>query len=201
MAEITKFDFDGLSDQHVQVHEEYGPLVQAHNFIRWAGWSNTHEVVSTHLQPGDRVEISTRSEQGKRRGALPEKEQWLTKRGVRRLLFRSNHPKAIEYADKVMDLLDLVDEAEKAGIDVVSELKEQIANLEEAVELTQSEATGAYLQLGEAYEKAYRAARLSSSKDTWAMNVYSGKTFNIPPKYQTSMEEWKRLAEEEGWDM
>ena len=42
MAEITKFDFDGLSDQHVQVHEEYGPLVQAHNFIRWAGWSNTH---------------------------------------------------------------------------------------------------------------------------------------------------------------
>lgn len=128
--------------------------------------------------------------------------RYITEGGMYRAIMRSGMEEAEKFQDWVTDeLLPTVRRAEKVGIDVVSELKEQIARLEESVELTQSEATGAYLQLEEAYEKAYRAARLSSSKDTWAMNVYSGKTFNIPPKYQTSMEEWKRLAEEEGWDM
>lgn len=125
-----------------------------------------------------------------------------TEAGVYRLIMRSNMPKAMDFQDWVTDeLLPTVRRAHEVGIDVVTELKEQIEALEEDVKVVESEATGAYLQLEEAYEKAYRAARLSSSKDTWAMNVYSGKTFNIPPKYQTSMEEWKRLAEEEGWDM
>ena len=123
MSEISRFDFEGFDHNHVELHEEYGPLVQSWNFIQWLGWTNPSEVFATHLQEGDWVEISAQVNQGKNRGALPHVERWLTKRGVRRLLFRSNHPKAVAYADRVMDLLDLVDEAEKVGINVVEELK------------------------------------------------------------------------------
>lgn len=129
----------------------------------------------------------------------PQTMKVIYKRGVFQLLMLSRKPEATAYRDRVFNVLEQI---EREGYYLSEQAtKEQIENLKEDVKVVESEVTGAYLQLEEAYEKAYRAARLSSSKDTWAMNVYSGKTFNIPPKYQTSMEEWKRLVEEEGWDM
>lgn len=136
MSAIEKFNFDGFDNTYVETHPKYGPIVQSHRFMKWAGFSNTSEARKIHLQPGDevelghRVEISTRSDQAKRRGAVTNSPKYLTKRGVRRLLFRSNHPRAVEYTDKILDLLDLVDEAEKVGIDVVNELKQRIEELE-----------------------------------------------------------------------
>lgn len=129
----------------------------------------------------------------------PQTMKVIYKRGVFQLLMLSRKPEATAYRDKVFNVLEQIEREGYLISEKISE--EQIENLREDVKVVEMEATGAYLQLEEAYEKAYRAARLSSSKDTWAMNVYSGKTFNIPPKYQTSMEEWKRMAEEEGWDM
>lgn len=89
----------------------------------------------------------------------------------------------------------------------VQQLQGEIDSLKEELELTEMEATGAYLQLekakSEAYETAYKYFRTSSARDTWAMNPFSGHTFELPPipeKYQEKMAEWKKQAEEEGWE-
>lgn len=119
-------------------------MIQTHNFVRWVGWAKSSDVRRDHLQPGDEVfldprgEISPQGDLGKQRNYPPvvDKVGYLTKRGVRRLLFRSNHPRAIQYTDQILDLLDVVDDAQKVGIDVVNELKERVAQLQGEMEGT-----------------------------------------------------------------
>lgn len=101
------FDFDGLDETAMAIHPEHGPCLHSEKFIRWLGWSRPSDVRRDHLQPGDEVEISTSIKRGK--GYTVSDVKHLTKRGVRRLLFRSNHPRAVEYADGVLDMLDELD--------------------------------------------------------------------------------------------
>jgi prophage antirepressor-like protein len=107
MTELAPFDFDGLDESAVAAHPEHGPCVHSGKFIKWLGWSNPSAVRRDHFQPGDEVKILTSTKRGG--GTSKSNVAHLTKRGVRRLLFRSNHPRAIEYADAVLDMLDELD--------------------------------------------------------------------------------------------
>jgi len=107
MSNLDRFDFEGLDQSAVVIDPEHGPCCMSERMIRWAGWSRPSDVRRDHLQPGDEVEISTSIKRGK--GTTTKKVKFLTKRGVRRLLMRSNHPRAIEYADRVLDMLDELD--------------------------------------------------------------------------------------------
>lgn len=109
MTELTPFDFDGLDQSAVALHAEHGPCVHSETFIRWLGWTNPAHVRKDHLRPGDEVQIRTSTKRGS--GTTQRNVRHLTKRGVRRLLFRSNNPRAVEYADMVLDLLDELDRA------------------------------------------------------------------------------------------
>ena len=141
MSVIERFDFDGFDNSYVELHPKHGLVVQSHRFITWLGWAKSSDVRRDHLQPGDEVEleprgdISPRSDQAKRRGAVTDSPKYLTKRGVRRLLFRSNHPRAVAYTDEILDLLDLVDEAQKVGIDVVEELRQRVAEQQQIIDM------------------------------------------------------------------
>lgn len=136
----------------------------------------------------------------------PQQMKVVYKRGVFQLLMLSRKPEATAYRDKVFNVLEQI---EREGYYLSeSATQEQLDNLKEELELTEMEATGAYLQLekakSEAYETAYKYFRTSSARDTWAMNPFSGHTFELPPipeKYLEKMAEWKKQAEEEGWDM
>lgn len=205
MSEIEKFDFDGLSERHLMIDPEHGPLVQAHNFIKWAGWANSREAFATHMQDGDWVEISTRSDQAKR-GALPNKERWLTKRGVRRLLFRSNHPKAIEYADRVMDLLEVVDKAQAVGIDVVKELTERTEELQGELDMEKAMNQVMHMevfntdvriqeQLAQAWDEGMTQGRYSSRDDRQLYNPYRRRMVAVGAKYTVPARHWTKLQE------
>lgn len=102
--EIKQFDFEGLDQDRVGFHPEHGAYVQATPFMTWLGFASPRQTIKDSLQPGDfvvGVRILT--------GAGARKATILTKRGVRRLLFRSNKPVAVEYADQVLDMLDELD--------------------------------------------------------------------------------------------
>src|SRR5262245_20915591 len=105
--EMVPFDIEGLDENLANIDPVHGACLQSDAFIRWAGWKNPADVRRDHLRPGDEVEISTSIKRG--RGRTTRDVKHLTKRGVRRLLFRSNHPRAIEYADQVLDMLDELD--------------------------------------------------------------------------------------------
>src|SRR5262245_14063637 len=104
--EMVPFDIEGLDENLATIDPVHGACLQSDAFIRWAGWKNPADVRRDHLRPGDEVEISTSIKRG--RGRTTRDVKHLTKRGVRRLLFRSNHPRAIEYGDQVLDMLDEV---------------------------------------------------------------------------------------------
>lgn len=116
-TDLTPFDFDGLDESLLTVSTEHGPCLRSDAFIRWLGWTNPSSVRADHLQPGDEVEIVTSIKRG--RGYAKSHVLHLTKRGTRRLLFRSNHLRAVEYADRVLDMLD---ELDRAGM-VVDEVR------------------------------------------------------------------------------
>lgn len=109
MTDLTPFDFDGLDQSAIGFHSDHGPLVHKTKFMKWLGLdtSNSTRSQDRHLLPGDVVAgvfspIGHATKGGRKADAL-------TKRGVRRLLFRSDKPVAIEYADRVLDLLDELD--------------------------------------------------------------------------------------------
>lgn len=98
------FDFEGFDNSRVGYHPEHGACVQANPFIKWLGFANVAQTIRDHLQPGDFLKgVSLDTPSGRQRGTI------LTKRGVRRLLFRSNKPMAVKYADTVLDVLDELD--------------------------------------------------------------------------------------------
>lgn len=104
MNELEIFDFDGLDQSRVGYHPEHGAYAHANPFIKWLGFGNPSEIIRDNLQPGDFVKgVDLPTPSGKQRGTI------LTKRGVRRLLFRSNKPIAVQYADQVLDMLDELD--------------------------------------------------------------------------------------------
>lgn len=107
--EIEHFDFEGLDESAVGQDPEHGSLMHETKFMAWLGYdvSNRARIESDHLQPGDLVRGVFRPVGRVSKGG--RKADALTKRGVRRLLMRSNHPRAVEYADRVMDLLDELD--------------------------------------------------------------------------------------------
>lgn len=109
MSDLTPFDFDGLDESAIVVDANHGPCVMSERFIRWAGWSTPANVRRDHLRPGDEVEISTSTKRG--RGKTQSKVKYLTKRGVQRLLFRSNHERAVAHTDRVLDILEELDRA------------------------------------------------------------------------------------------
>lgn len=107
MTDVTLFDFDGLDTSALSIDPMHGPCLRSDRFIKWLGWTNVSNVRRDHLRPGDEVEISTSTKRG--RGVAQSDVKHLTKRGVRRLLLRSNHERAVEYADRVLDMLDDLD--------------------------------------------------------------------------------------------
>lgn len=105
--EVVPFDFDGLDQTAVGQHAEHGSCLRTDRFVRWCGWTNVAQTRAQHLQAGDEVEIDTYTKRGS--GYTVRKVKHLTKRGVRRLLFRSANALAVEYADRVLDMLDELD--------------------------------------------------------------------------------------------
>lgn len=102
--EIRQFNFEGLDQDRIGYHPEHGAFVQANSFIKWLGFKNVKTTIDDYLQPGDFVKgYLTATPKRKQRVTI------LTKRGVRRLLFRSNKPLALKYADQVLDMLDELD--------------------------------------------------------------------------------------------
>jgi prophage antirepressor-like protein len=107
--EIERFDFEGLDASAVGRDPKHGPIMHEAKFMAWLGFdiSNKARIEERHLQEGDLVRgifrpIGRENGRGRKADAL-------TKRGVRRLLMRSNHPRAVEYADRVLDMLDELD--------------------------------------------------------------------------------------------
>lgn len=105
-GDITHFNFDGLDESALGFHPKYGPLVHKSKFYAWIGYdpTNATRTSSRHLDAKDLVKgvfspIGQETRGGRRADAL-------TVRGVRRILLRSDHPRALEYADKVLDILD-----------------------------------------------------------------------------------------------
>lgn len=108
-TDIEQFDFEGLDASAVGHDPEHGALVHKTKFMKWLGMDSTNasRAADRNLQPGDLVKgifspIGLENTRGRKADAL-------TKRGVRRLLMRSSHPRAIEYADRVLDMLDELD--------------------------------------------------------------------------------------------
>lgn len=107
--DLTPFDFDGLDESAFAIHPEHGPIVHEVKFLGWLGYDVTNKtrIEKDHLREGDLLKgVFSRTGLETRGG---RKADALTKRGVRRLLFRSNHPRAVEYADQVLDMLDELD--------------------------------------------------------------------------------------------
>jgi len=108
MSNLEHFDFEGLDDSAFGLDPEHGPLVHKNKFMQWLGIDarNASRTEERHLREGDLVKGVFRPI-GRKTGGRPADA--LTKRGVRRLLMRSDHPLAIEYADRVLDMLDELD--------------------------------------------------------------------------------------------
>ncbi|MGA8115616.1 MAG: hypothetical protein WCA46_18285 [Actinocatenispora sp.] len=109
MNELEHFDFEGLDQSAIGYHPDHGALVHKTKFMKWLGFDvkNASRTEARHLPPGDVLPgifspIGGGNEAGRKADAL-------TKRGVRRLLFRSDKPLAIEYADRVLDMLEELD--------------------------------------------------------------------------------------------
>lgn len=109
MTDLEKFDFDGLDDSAFTVHPELGPLVHEVKFMEWLGYDVSHKtrIEKQHLQPGDVVKGVFSHRRLETQGG--RKADALTKRGAQRLMIRSNHPRAVEYTDRVLDMLDELD--------------------------------------------------------------------------------------------
>jgi hypothetical protein len=107
--DIQHFDFEGLDETAVGHDPEHGPLVHETKFMAWLGFDvkNKARIEERHLREGDLVRGVFRPIG--RVNARGRKADALTKRGVRRLLMRSNHPLAVQYADQVLDMLDELD--------------------------------------------------------------------------------------------
>jgi prophage antirepressor-like protein len=104
VGELAQFDFEGLDQSRVGYHPEHGAYVQATPFLEWLGFRSPRQAIKDNLQEGDSIAgVRIRTGAGERKVTI------LTKRGVRRLLFRSNKPIAVKYADAVLDMLDEVD--------------------------------------------------------------------------------------------
>lgn len=108
--EIEHFDFEGLDESAVGVHPEYGPLVHKTKFYAWIGYDPTNSSRTSdrhHMGEKDLVKGVFSPIGGGKKGG--RKADALTVRGVRRILLRSDHPRAMKYADMVLDLLDELD--------------------------------------------------------------------------------------------
>lgn len=102
--EIKHFDFEGFDNTRVGYHPDHGACVQANPFIKWLGFANVAQTIRDNLRPGDFIKgVSLDTPSGRQRGTI------LTKRGVTRLLLRSNKPIAVKYADSVLDMLEELD--------------------------------------------------------------------------------------------
>jgi prophage antirepressor-like protein len=121
---VSPFDFEGLDQDRVGFHPTHGAYVQANPFITWLGFSNPSKTIKDNLQEGDYVKgLTLVTPSGRQRGTI------LTKRGVRRLLFRSNTPLAVKYADSVLDMLD---ELDRSGMVVAPNITdEQLGSAQE----------------------------------------------------------------------
>lgn len=104
--EITHFNFDGLDESAIGYHPEYGPLTHKSKFYAWIGYdpSNNTRTSDRHFMGTKDLVKGIFSPIG--RSTRGRKADALTVRGVRRILLRSNHPRALEYADRVLDMLD-----------------------------------------------------------------------------------------------
>lgn len=101
------FNFDGFDESAIGYHPEYGPLIHKSKFYAWIGYDPTHNTRTSerhHMGKKDLVKGVFSPIGGITRGG--RKADALTVRGVRRILLRSDHPRAREYADRVLDVLD-----------------------------------------------------------------------------------------------
>lgn len=109
MNEIEHFDFDGLDESAIGYDSVHGVVVHETKFLAWLGYdvSNRARIEEDNFREGDLLRgvfrpLGRVSSGGRKADAL-------TKRGVRRILMRSNHDRAVEYADLVLDMLDELD--------------------------------------------------------------------------------------------
>lgn len=109
MSELELFQsgnlvFEGLDPAWIGYHPTHGAYAQAAPFMAWLGFGNPRQAIKTNLRDGDYVKgVQIWTPSGGQRSTI------LTKRGVRRALFRSNREEAVEYADRVLDVLDELD--------------------------------------------------------------------------------------------
>lgn len=104
---IERFDFEGLDESAIGFHPEHGPLVHKTKFYAWIGYDPTNSTRTSdrhHMSEKDLVKGVFSPIGGGKKGG--RKADALTARGVRRILLRSDHPRALEYAERVLDILD-----------------------------------------------------------------------------------------------
>lgn len=109
MTDLISFDFEGLDESALGYHPQHGAIVHKTKFMAWLGLDtgNASRTEDRHLGANDVVKGVFSPIGGKAKGG--RKADALTKRGVRRLLFRSDKAIAVEYADRVLDMLDELD--------------------------------------------------------------------------------------------
>lgn len=102
---LGALNFPDLDPDAIGYHPKHGAYAKATPFMAWLGFGNPRQAIKNNLQDGDFIKgVQIRTPSGTQSATI------LTKRGVRRLLFRSNHERAVEFADRVLDMLEDLDQ-------------------------------------------------------------------------------------------
>lgn len=89
--------------------ESIGSYALKSKFIKWCGHKNPSKFEKDNLLDGDvRDDVTVVTSYG-RTSKKTVKASVLTKRGIRRALFKAKNPVAVEYTDKILDILDEYD--------------------------------------------------------------------------------------------
>lgn len=99
----------GVPTDLFMLHEEHGTVALKAKFIRWCGFANPSIFEEDHLRDGDTLKSVTVVTDFKGGSKQTRRGDVLTKRGIRRTLFKAKNPEAVEYTDQILDILDEVD--------------------------------------------------------------------------------------------
>lgn len=90
-------------------NEEIGSYALKAKFIKWCGHQNPTQFEQDNLREGDIVPAVSVVTTGPYGSSQRRSLDVLTKRGIRRTLFKAKNPVAVEYTDRILDILDEYD--------------------------------------------------------------------------------------------